>query len=628
MTLSAPPPSSPAPFGTVLGIGPGGVPVYSSDYASVDKTAMPDRASFRSIVDGEFMGYKWQCVELARRWLYRVKGYVFDDIAMAYDIFRLRSVRVVADGSRLPLCSFRNGAGRRPEPGSLLIWNEGGDFVVTGHVAVVTEVFDDRVRVIEQNVDNTPWPEGRTWSRELPASVSGDGAYWIEESLGNATILGWVIQTADRTHAEDIADADPRLFNPRERVLDPGPREDDVWLDAKVPEEAAYMAAMGGSHLAFEAADRFTWFRICETAERELRRATNELHALFLHATNYVLEHPDLQARFAFPKALWPRIQESWLRRRNQAITGRFDFSLSERGLKLYEYNADSASCHMESGRVHGAWARHFGLAEGRGAGEGLFAALASAWKLSRVGEVLHIMRDDDPEEAYHALFMKRAIEAAGIPCRIVVGTEGLSFGADGRVVDGEGLPVAWVWKTWSWETVLDRLREREAGEGDGIVLGGTAHPGLADVLLDPRVTVFEPLWTLVPSNKAILPILWMLTPNHPYLLQAGFDLDPAMVAKGYVSKPIVGRCGGNIRIFAPGRGLVAEKPGQFGDKPQIYQELFPMPRIGGRNVQVETFAVAGRYAGGCVRADSQAIIDTRSAVLPLRIVADADLDR
>ena len=105
-----------ATFGTLLGVGPGGVSVYSSDYDSADKQALPNRQAYRSAVDGLFMGYKWQCVELARRWMYLTHGYVFDDVAMAYDIFRLRDVRVVADGRRLPLRSFRNGSLRPPEP--------------------------------------------------------------------------------------------------------------------------------------------------------------------------------------------------------------------------------------------------------------------------------------------------------------------------------------------------------------------------------------------------------------------------------------------------------------------------------------------------------------------------------
>jgi len=67
------------------------------------------------------MGYKWQCVEFARRWLYLNRGYIFDDVAMAYEIFRLRAVRRVHDDVLLPLRAFRNGARRRPEPGCLMV---------------------------------------------------------------------------------------------------------------------------------------------------------------------------------------------------------------------------------------------------------------------------------------------------------------------------------------------------------------------------------------------------------------------------------------------------------------------------------------------------------------------------
>ena len=56
-------------FGTVLGLAPGDVPVYSSDYATADSNEFPNRKAYRSFVDGIFMGYKWQCVEFVRRWL-------------------------------------------------------------------------------------------------------------------------------------------------------------------------------------------------------------------------------------------------------------------------------------------------------------------------------------------------------------------------------------------------------------------------------------------------------------------------------------------------------------------------------------------------------------------------------
>jgi glutathionylspermidine amidase/synthetase len=41
----------PARFGTVIGIAPGDVPVYSCDYASADDTELPTRQAYRSYVD-------------------------------------------------------------------------------------------------------------------------------------------------------------------------------------------------------------------------------------------------------------------------------------------------------------------------------------------------------------------------------------------------------------------------------------------------------------------------------------------------------------------------------------------------------------------------------------------------
>jgi glutathionylspermidine amidase/synthetase len=288
--------TKPTPFGTLLGIAPGNVPVYSSDYDSADDNELPNRHAYRSYVDGVFMGYKWQCVEFARRWLYLNKGYIFDDVAMAYDIFRLTSARLIADESRLPLKSFRNGSLRHPEVGSLLIWSEGGEFEVTGHVAIITKVMPDRLHLIEQNVGHHVWPEGQDYSRELEARISDDGGYWLRCSYGDASILGWVIQTDDDQHAENIEPDDPTLFDLQLRHVPDKGQATRAWLNIANPAEEAFVDMMGGHKLASRVEDDHKYMVMTETAERELKRATNELHALFMHATDYVLQNDELLA--------------------------------------------------------------------------------------------------------------------------------------------------------------------------------------------------------------------------------------------------------------------------------------------------------------------------------------------
>ena len=620
-----------APFNAVLGTAEGNVDVYSSDYDSADQEHFPNRHAFRNMVDNLFMGYKWQCVELARRWMYMNKGYLFDDVAMAYDIFSLTSVRVVNSDERLPLKSFKNGSKRHPEPGALLIWNEGGEFETTGHVAVVTEVTPTAIRIIEQNVENLIWPEGQNYSRELAARVTDEGDYWIRCTYETGNILGWVIQTDDDTGAESLPPADSRLLNLVMKQVETRQTLSKSWLNIANPDENAYVKMMGGHKLSSNSADELRYFCISETATREVKRATNELHALFMHATDYVLQHETLLEQFNIPSCLWSKIRQSWDNRRNQMITGRFDFSISDRGIKVYEYNADSASCYMEAGKIQGMWAQHVNCKSGRDAGDELFKRLIKSWKASDAKGVIHIMQDKDLEETYHALFMKEAIEAAGIKCKIITGVDELVWTDDGSIADAEGEVIKWVWKTWAWETALDQIRAECNNDPDQLMqyVPGEVHGGkirLVDVLLRQEVMVYEPLWTLIPSNKAILPVLWELFPHHPYLLPAYFENNDSLRETGFVMKPIVGRCGDNIRMVDSDSQLIETTAGRFAHHSDIYQALWPLPKIDAYNAQLCTFTVEGRFSGSCVRVDANPVIKSESDVMALRVVTDEQL--
>lgn len=606
---------SPARFGTLLGLAPGNVPVYSSHYPSVDEAEYPDHHAYRSYVDGVFMGYKWQCVELARRWLYINRGYIFDDVAMAFDIFKLRSVKVVRDNTRLPLRAFRNGSKRHPEPGCLLIWKASGEFERTGHVAVVTAVEGDVIRCIEQNVDHVEWHHEKDYSRELKASLGTDGEYHIDCSFPDTHILGWVIQTDDDTHAEPIEEVDPRLFELCCREIDNQGQMQKPWLDNTQADEAAYINMMGGHKITGNPEDQYRFVCISETAHNELRIATNELHNMFMGATGVVLRHDHLLDRFDIPGELWPRLRDSWVTQSTKMITGRFDFSLSAQGIKAYEYNADSASCHLECGKIQLKWSEHVGCKDGWCPGEDLFDELVYVWRARQVEGILHILIDDEPEETYHALYMKSAMEAAGIRVKMIIGIDSFQRDALGHMVDAEGEPIRTVWKTWAWETAVDLLRN--AGKDS------SSKPGLAEVLFDPAITVYEPLWTLVTSNKAMLAVLWDMFPGSPWLLDTQFALTDKLKTSGYVEKPIAGRSGSNIRIVNADKAIVESTAGKFDKQLSVYQAFFPMPVTAGHHVQLSTFIVDGKYAATCARVDPSPIITSHSDILALRVMND-----
>lgn len=613
-------------FGTLLGVAPGGVEAYSSDYEQMD-VINNNRQSLRNYVDGIFMGYKWQCVEFARRWMYINKGHVFDDISMAYDIFNLKTVRNIHTNEVLQLRSFRNGSKKRPEPGCMLIWDESGEFKITGHVSIITEVADTSVKIVEQNVDQAIWPGNRDYARILKANIDEYGGYWIACDKHDSEILGWVIQTDDDKYAEKPAKINRQLFRIKLKQIKDINNVEKSWLNIANPDEAAYVKAVGGHKLAALEKDQNKFLCISKATDQELRHASNELHAMFMHATSLVLQDNDLFEKFMIPKSVWPRIQKSWDNQRNQMITGRFDFCVSERGIKLYEYNADSSSCYLECGKIQQKWAEHYECNIGECAGDELTERLVNAWEDSSVDGILHIMIDDHPEELYHGLYMKSAIEEAGIQCKIIHGLGGLRWNEDHKIIDEDDNEIKWVWKTWAWETVLDQIRQECDFEDSNINVNTLKHPRLVDVLLNDNIVVYEPLWTLIPSNKAILPILWELYPNHRYLLNSQFNLTSYLAQSGYVVKPIAGRCGWNIHIFDKNSMLINKTEGKFQKQNQIYQELFSLPVIANQfNTQISTFTVAGSYAGACARIDKTLVVTTDSEIFPLRVVDNQEI--
>ena len=191
-------------FGEPIGVAPGQVVAYSSHYRSADVKTYWHPSSWESYHEGIYTGYKYQCVEFARRWLVQVAGITFDDVHMAYHIFELphflrvssfsptKKMVLLPEPAVIKVHKHRNGAKVRPVVGSVLLWEAGGYFKHTGHVAIVVDVTDSFVRVAEQNVTDSAWGDGRNYARELPVRCGGDGEYHIEERHTSSNVLGWV----------------------------------------------------------------------------------------------------------------------------------------------------------------------------------------------------------------------------------------------------------------------------------------------------------------------------------------------------------------------------------------------------------------------------------------------------
>ena len=408
------------------------------------------------------------------------------------------------------------------------------------------------------------------------------------------------------------------------------------WLDSKKPSVQSYIAK-NGSRLADPNQTESVYFEMSSHLHNELKESTPELVEMFGKATEHVLNNPKYWHYFGFPDIYWDLATKSF-KKGDKPISGRLDYSITpDNGIKCYEYNADSASCLMECGYTQGAWSDALALGSvGKNAGAETAHTIADTWRKTLPPlTTVHFLHDDDEEERYHTLYMMQLAERAGMKCKEVINFNGYTFNNKGEIVDDEGQVVQHVWKTWSYITLLDKLRDANYH------LHQSGNVRLIDLCFHHEIQVFEPIWTAIASNKAILPVLWELYPHHPYLLESTFELTNELRTIGYASKPVSGRCGENVTLHFPSTDMntdhdhwndyyetetvteVKASDGRFGNDNMIYQELCSLPKCGDSYVQVNTFTTGsnGKYAGTVTRVDNTPIVGLESGTYALRIV-------
>jgi len=185
------------PFGRPIGSCQWGIPAYSCDYNSAVQAEHRDHQNYHTLKDlGQICtGFKFQCVEYARRWLVAVKGHTFQDVGMANEVYSLPHFYRVTDMCHIPLTPFQNGAtSKLPPVGAVILWAPRGYFRGAGHIAIVVGVAPDgtSIFVAEQSVYDRKWAGDRNYSRELPVTREEGDRVFIHDNHPSTNVLGWV----------------------------------------------------------------------------------------------------------------------------------------------------------------------------------------------------------------------------------------------------------------------------------------------------------------------------------------------------------------------------------------------------------------------------------------------------
>ena len=346
------------------------------------------------------------------------------------------------------------------------------------------------------------------------------------------------------------------------------------------------------------------WYEVTMDQVEAIEAATEELWAMCLDAASAMARDFD-DARLGLPTGTMDLVRES-VRRSEPAVYARFDlrFDPLEESIKVYELNGDTPTGLVETGVAQWRW-----LEDVMGDADqfnSVHERLVEAWRRLAAhgafpgGEIAFLYSDADPtgEEYMTTVYLQDTATAAGLrtACFRI---EDLGWNEAAREFrDPHDRPLRHAFKLYPWEAMLGEefgshlLRRRERR----------------------RVRWVEPVWKVLLSTKALLPVLWQRNPDHPLLLPAYFD-NPGDLTE-WVAKPLHGREGDNIGIhLADGTDLVRD--GHYGSEGWVYQAYAPPPSFDGNHAVLGSWIVDGQAAGMIVRESDGVVTDYYSRVVP-----------
>ena len=314
-----------------------------------------------------------------------------------------------------------------------------------------------------------------------------------------------------------------------------------------------------------------------------IEAATAELYRLFVEAGQYIVDKR-LYDRFAIPEWCWPLIEESWKSEPPALNYGRFDLGFTGWGQPvLFEFNCDTPTSLVEAAVVQWAWKEQ--VFPDQDQFNSLHDKLVAKWRdiaahLAQGPVHFSHAAEASGEDAVTTAYLMDTARAAGlVPEGILVsdiGWNGQAF------LDLDNREIATLYKLYPWEWLVNEPFGRNIIENRG------------------RTVWIEPIWKMIWSNKAILPILWDLNPRHPNLLWATRDR-PA--SDSYVKKPILAREGANLTLVKDGKEI-ASTDGAYSEAPVVYQGLYDLPDFDGQRPVIGSWVVDGEPAGMGVRED------------------------
>ncbi|MEP0175117.1 MAG: glutathionylspermidine synthase family protein [Paraglaciecola sp.] len=338
--------------------------------------------------------------------------------------------------------------------------------------------------------------------------------------------------------------------------------------------------------------------------EQDLETPTEDIHHMCLHVVDKVVNDQALLEKFQIPDTFWEQIRDSW-KQQAPSLYSRLDFTYHGTGpAKLYENNADTPTSLYESGFWQWLW-----LQEQVDAGniakqadqfnslqEKLVHRLAAIAKHYDVTHMHFACCQDTDEDRGTVQYLQDCARESGLLNDFVF-IEDIGLSECGSFSDLADNKIQTLFKLYPWEFI-----QREE---------------FGSAIETANVNWLEPIWKTVLSNKALMPMLWKMFPNHPNLLPSYFEDELSLATESkLVKKPIYSREGANVSIIENGE-TVLQATGPYGEEGFIYQAYSALPQFSDNHTLIGSWLVDDKAAGISVREDKSSITQDMSRYLP-----------
>ncbi len=377
--------------------------------------------------------------------------------------------------------------------------------------------------------------------------------------------------------------------------------------------------------------DVFAWYDIDEYAcfdvltvskstVEKIQNITSNVWSVLLKASDVMRDQDNKSLiEFGYPPETFRLLRQS----EQLPFIARCDFAVTNKGIFLLECNAEVATFIVETFRVNGLVAKHFGKQDPNLDAEEILKRELNKYinltanYLSKPVEncrVVFAAMDESIEDMGTAKYLCSLCDYNSSFCSIEsIGMDtNWAYGKDGEIIDI-------IYRIYPTEWMVEDLAPES---------GARLWDFLEPLVFNKKVALINPVNTLITQNKSLMALITKLGSsffgNYSKTVKENFlstFLDKEKIDIPFVSKPIFGREGVEIKIVTDKAETAYNSSSDYEHLPVVYQEYVEMPEtvFQGNNftLQFSCFLINGIAVGVSARIGSK-IIDNTAKFLPI----------